>query len=121
VTITEPVATVSVSVSLPDPAAGDTTETRFKRPNPYAELVDLDSSDEHFILPDPHRVGPTEPAAVGSETNQSAQGFDSLYPEEELITYPSAGQRILVVLGYVLPILLGAGLGLFLADLLFTR
>jgi hypothetical protein len=121
VTITEPVATVSVSVSMPDSVAEKASGTRPRRPNPYAELVDLDSCDEEFQLPDPHRVGPTAPVAMEPETDGDAQGFDPFYPDDDLLTCPSVGQRVLVVLGYVLPILLGASLGLFLADLLFTR
>lgn len=126
VTITEPITVVSVS--MPDSGAdthervrvhapGHTTEMRLRRPNPYAELADLDTYEEDFELPDPHRVGLSSSAAGEPD----ARGFDSFYPDEELITRPSAGQRVLVVIGYVLPVLLGAGLGLYLADLLFTR
>ncbi|MGH8904312.1 MAG: RNA polymerase sigma factor [Egibacteraceae bacterium] len=120
VTITEPVTAVSVSMPDSASATGD-IGIRARRRNPYAELVDLDDSEEDFELPDPHRVGPTAPVTVEPDTDESSDRFESFYPEEEFITLPSAGQRVLVVLGYVLPILLGAGLGLFLADLLFTR
>jgi DNA-directed RNA polymerase specialized sigma24 family protein len=122
VTITEPVTAVPVSAPMPDPAS-DTGEAHLRRPNPYAELADLDESED-FALPDPHRIRPTaRPVTVEPETGEDAfeDDFESFYPEEELVTRPTAGQRVLVVLGYALPILLGAGLGLWLAELLFTR
>ncbi|MGH8895924.1 MAG: RNA polymerase sigma factor [Egibacteraceae bacterium] len=120
VTITEPATSVSVSVSMPDAVADDTGGVRVKRPNPYAELVDLDAyEEEDFALPNPDRVGPTVPVAVEPETDEDE--FESFYPESELLTRPTTGQRVLVVLGYALPILLGAGVGLWLAELLFTR
>lgn len=120
VTITEPVT--AVSVAMPD-SDDDTAGIRARRPNPYSQLVDLESSEEDFELPDPHRVGPRASATVepDSEEFELPEEFASFYPEEELLTRPSAGQRVLVVIGYVLPVLLGAGLGLYLADLLFTR
>jgi DNA-directed RNA polymerase specialized sigma24 family protein len=115
VTITEPVT--AVSVSMPD-AANETSGLRTRRANPYAELVDLDDFEEDFELPDPHRVGPTAPVIVEPDPKE----FESFFPEEELITRSlSTGQRVLVVIGYMLPVLLGAGLGLYFADLLFTR
>ncbi|MGH8929087.1 MAG: hypothetical protein ACRDZO_00205 [Egibacteraceae bacterium] len=46
--------------------------------------------------------------------------FSELCSEEELITRPSVGQRALVAIGYVLPIAMGAVIGLYIADMLFN-
>jgi hypothetical protein len=72
-----------------------------------------DFSGRDFSGRDPSEIDP-------SETDEEQEDFESLYPEEELITRPSAGQRLLVVIGYVVPIILGAGLGLYIADMLFN-
>jgi hypothetical protein len=98
--------------------------------DPYAQLAQLDDLDDDLRLPDPHQAGPgfdapfradpSESEMDFSETDEEQEDFESLYPEEELITRPSAGQRLLVIIGYVVPIILGAGLGLYIADMLFN-
>jgi hypothetical protein len=90
-----------------------------RRRDPYAALADLDEVSDGMPLPDPHRMAPRTRQIA--EPDDEPDDLDAFYPEEELITRPSMGQRLLVLVGYVLPIVLGAGLGLFIADLLFPR
>lgn len=100
--------------------------------DPYAQLSGLDAAlDEDIELPNPHRLHlarTTIPrtSAMGEfeadefEADDDPEAFEPLYPEEELIARPSVGQRVLVAIGYVLPIVLGAVLGLYIAGLLFN-
>ena len=117
-------------IDLREPREDTTSIAAGRRRDPYAALADLDEASDSLELPDPHRVTPATRTAVERGPDEShvvgapdldAPDLDSFYPEEELITRPSIGQRMLVIVGYVLPIVLGAGLGLYIADLLFPH
>jgi hypothetical protein len=91
------------------------------RPNPYAQLAELNDTGESVALPDPHRVDHrADTYAEFDEEEQEEEDFESRYPDEELIIRPSAAQRMLMIVGYLLPVILGAGLGLYIAEALFN-